>query len=746
MTGYPFGSTTELSPLPYNECLPELLLSLIGAALTLAAAWAAGRFLLRHLPVPPVLFLAAGAPLLSLAIFGLLVFSAASAPAFLTLLAAMLALLFFPRRVEPVLEAEPRDRGARLLAGCILGPYGVLYIVNALAPEIQPDAYNYHLGLVSAWLREPSAFTSRVGFYDVLPLGLQTVFAAAFSLGKHTAAKLVHLALLAATVPLLFSLGRRLRLKDYVPAAASVLYVCSPVAGISGTASYTDAALVFFMLAALWLLLAWHGQDDDRYLLPAGLVMGFCYALKISALVLAPVALVWVLSRRRARASLLFAAGLVLAIAPWMIRAAALTGNPLAPLYNGLFPNPHFYESTEKQLAQMLRNYGGVQAFEVPAELTLKGRRLQGLIGPVFLLTPLALLVLRRRAGRLLLAAAAIAAIPWFFNLGARFLMPALALLSVALALSLPRRLALLLAGIQAVACWPQVVDLYADRDAWRLRGMPWRAALRLEPEPDYLRRVLPAYRVSEMVERHARPGDRVLDLATSSAAAYHRAESLTPWHSAEAERLSDALKLASPLERGILFQAREQWSNQILMGLRVRTRTTAEREWSALEIEVLGEEGEEVRPDRRWILDAWPNPWETPALFDRNLSTRWTTRQPVRTGMHVDVYFQRPILTTGVRLVLPWWDKETSLELYGLPPGQPWTLLSAALEIKSHAPVNLRTSATQSLRRQRIRYILTPVGYEGIGLLGRTLVDNPGDWGVEVLEHAGDVYMLAIR
>ena len=61
---------------------------------------------------------------------------------------------------------------------------------------------------------------------------------------------------------------------------AAVFYFCAPVAGITGSSSYNDAAGVFFLFAAFYLLL----PGDHRYLLSAGALAGFCYAIKLPGL------------------------------------------------------------------------------------------------------------------------------------------------------------------------------------------------------------------------------------------------------------------------------------------------------------------------------------------------------------------------------------------------------------------------------------------------------------------------------
>src|SRR6266481_2411804 len=155
------------------------------------------------------------------------------------------------------------------LPAVILAIYGILYLIHALAPEIQPDAITYHLGLVAEYARL-GRFPDRVGFFEMLPQGMEMLFLFAFVIGKHSAEKLVHFGFLLATVPLMIELGRRARVSDRLSCAAAALYFCAPVVGATGTSTYNDAALVFFTLATLLTLLLWKQEGEDRYLIATG--------------------------------------------------------------------------------------------------------------------------------------------------------------------------------------------------------------------------------------------------------------------------------------------------------------------------------------------------------------------------------------------------------------------------------------------------------------------------------------------
>ena len=214
-------------------------------------------------------------------------------------------------------------------AWIIFAAYGVWYLVNALAPETIADGITYHLGLPNEYLRL-GGFPDHITFYDVVPQGMEMLYTVAFAFGRHAAAKLVEFAFFLATIPLIFRVGRRLGATDLACLVAAVFYFCAPVAGITGSSSYNDAAGVFFMLAAFYLLLL----ADARYLLPAGVLAGFCYAIKLPGVVVVAGAVLFVAAQRRWKPVLIVAAGAVLMMAPWVVRAAVLTGNPVAPLMN----------------------------------------------------------------------------------------------------------------------------------------------------------------------------------------------------------------------------------------------------------------------------------------------------------------------------------------------------------------------------------------------------------------------------
>ncbi len=710
-----------------------LLYALFGAAFTLATAYALGILLMRRRPAPPEILLAIGAATESVLIFFLLVGHAAHWGAFLAVgAAAMLAAWRFRGVTTKYPVGIPRA------AWIILVPYGVWYLVNALAPETLADGITYHLGLPNEYLRL-RGFPDHITFYDVVPQGMEVLYTVAFAFGRHAAAKLVEFAFFLATIPLIFRTGRRLGASDLACTVAAVFYFCAPVAGITGSSSYNDAAGVFFMLAVFYLLLL----GDSRYLLAAGALAGFCYAIKLPGIVVVAGAVLFVAAQRRWKPVLVVAAGGALMMAPWIVRATVLTGNPVAPLMNRVFPNPYFHIATEQELAANLRSFGEVRPLHVPWELAF-GDHLTGTFGPLLLALPIGLLALRYRAGRLLWGAALLLALPWLANTGARFLMPAVLLAGMALGMVLPRPAAWAAIAIQAVLCWPHVQDTWETRYSFRLHDFPLAAAVGAEPEADYCKRRFEEYNVARMIERVTPPDSRILALL-AVANAYLDREVAVTWQSAEADRLLDTLRLASVYSDVPTFDWKAVWPERVVRTVRFRMPAAYPGEWDINEVQLFSGE-DRLFNSPQWTFGGWPNRWEAPLAFDLNLATRWRTWEPVREGMHMDVELGNPQRLTAAVLVSHTPALGVPLEVHGLDVKGQWHLLSNALEAIPRKRQDIRLEASRAIKRAGFRYLLVPTGNGGNAPLGNVLLGNEAEWGMELAGGAGRFMLYRVK
>ncbi len=709
-----------------------------------------GNVCLRRLAAPWTLALAVGAAAESTIVFLMLVAHDGHRGHFILLGAVCAALYWWmgrggERLADPV-QARA-DRVSLYVAGVALAFYGVLYLINALAPELEPDALGYHLGLTAEYVRL-GRFPRRVGFFEMVPQGLEMLFVPAFAFGRHSAARLVHCAFLLASVPLMLRIGRRLGLPDNAALAAAVLYFCAPVAGVAGTSAYTDAGGVYFTLATFYALLVWRDTRDMRYLAVAGLTAGFCYAIKFPGGLVAVLAVVFVVAvERKIRIrQVALVAGTAMAMAsPWILRSLDMTGDPVAPLASGIFHNAYFHASMEGSLATSLGSLGAVRWWRVPYELIVGGA-FNGTMGPVFFALPLGLLALRKGAGRLCWVAAALLAAPWFWNTGARFLMPALPFLALALALglaiSLPRQALWVLVAVQAVGCWPQTMRLYHPAYTWRLERIPWRAALRIQPEQEYLAEYLTGYYVARLIEEHTAPGERIFSMIPVPIA-YTDREVLEFWHSAEAAQLRDTLRVGLRTN-DTTFDVRAQWTPQKMQGIRIRVPQRLTAEWVIHEIKLFAGE-ERVYGNPQWQLDAWPNVWELPLAFDGNMATRWHSWEPLRAGMYVEADFDRELELSSAVMTSPTAYYPVTFEFYGREQDG-WRLLTSQASVTQRPLGDLKTAATRAVRAAGFQYILTDDNINGNGLLGATVLGHEREWGLEKTAQVGSLLLFRIK
>ena len=357
---------------------------------------------------------------------------------------------------------------------------------------------------------------------------------------------------------------------------------------------------------------------------------------------------------------------------------------------------------------------------------------------------PVSLLALRRPAGRILWLAAAILALPWLWNHGARFLVPALPLVALAFAMAAPRPVLAAVLGLQAIACWPAALDLYTS--SWRLTGFPWRAALRIEPEPVYLSRMCPLeYNLARRIDSVTRPGEKIFSLM-AVARAYTDREPLIYWESAEAERLLDTLRVAGPYAGYPFYDLKAAWPLQSLKGVRFRLLKPHPGEWCIHEVR-LWRDSERVRGDPRWSIDAWPHSEELPSAFDGNLATRWRTWEPMRPGMFVEVLFDQPQALTAATLVSHSPTYKVPVEFQGLGLDGAWKTLATVSEGVRRAPEDLRPSASYALRRAGFSYILVSTASdEGNSPLGKPMAADPAAWNLDVTAHVAGVYLFHLR
>ncbi len=662
-----------------------------------------------------------GAGVLSLLVFALAAVHLAYKGVFLTLGLLAFGLCYASARrggAKPVLPLVPSRW--RVLFWCGYIAYLMVYLPTAMAPEVSPDGVSYHVGLVARYYHTHSLQWLTTNMYASLSEGIEMLFLFAYGLatglGRPSAAAMTHFLFLL-TLPFgMLSYGRRFGMPG-VGVAGALLFFMTPVVGKSGSSAYNDVAVAAILFGLFYVLQVWAAERKEGLLVVAGLLAGFAYAAKYTAFPAVPFALAYVAFQLRREKAAAFRAVLIttgcalILIAPWVVKNIIVVRNPVAPLFNSYFPNPYFHVAMEKEYVTFMRHFNDVAYRDIPLEVCIRGNKLIGVVGPVFLLSPLALLALRRKQGRLLLLATVVFGATFFGNIETRFLIPALPFLSLALALALSWRfwpLALVLA--HAALSWPLVVDRYVDSHAWRFGEFPWKTAFLRKGEDLYLMKHLgDSFDMARLIKDKVPPGETILSLGTALPRAYiPQQEVIFAYESAWGRNMALAVQVSQFESSGPILRAAYKFPARKIERLRVVQSGRADwMSWGVDELRFYRNRVEVPR-DSRWRLRANPNPWDVQLAFDNNPSTRWSSWEDYRPGMNLDVDFGRAVEIDEVVVTGPPDEDQPPLRVEEWSNGA-WHAVPAAFSReKIPMPERLRTSAAEYLKANGVRWLAT--------------------------------------
>jgi hypothetical protein len=324
---------------------------------------------------------------------------------------------------------------------------------------------------------------------------------------------------------------------------------------------------------------------------------------------------------------------------------------------------------------------------------------LDGLLGPVFLLAPLALWSLRRKEGRRLLLAAAVFGVNYFNIIGARFLIPILPFVALAMMLaiaSLPR-LAVALVLVHALISWPAQVSRYCSPDAWRLVRVPWRQALRIKSTDEYLEKNMFFYGVAQMVDRNTPPGATVFTYRPIPES-YTSRRILVQWESEPNQVAGVMIQAASfPSEApnwriGFSFPRRE------LTAVRLVTVNSGRVQWRIHDAYVMDS-------DRPVALQTTADRADA---LDGNPITFWRSSEFLAPGQSFEMDFHWKQTLDRVLIQTSLDQRDVKLKLEGRDPSGAWRTLSDTPEAHEEPGPDLRHAAIEQLKRRGIGYLLS--------------------------------------
>jgi len=388
--------------------------------------------------------------------------------------------------------------------------------VCALAPVTAWDAGVAHIALPADYVRN-----GRIGLidgnnYSAYPHLMHALYALAYCSGER-AVSLVSWTFGALACGMAYVLGARIDGRKCGIIAAAVL-ATAPIFVDQAGAPSLDLAFTATVLAALHALTAWRQTRDVGWLVLAGIVTGagcgirhtgYLVAILLTALVVADGA------PRRLRNACVFAVAGATAALPWLMRSAAVSGNPFYPLFASLFGTAVLpdVDAASFLTHSSIQGVGILDFILFPFRVVLDPKRYGGwTTSPGILVVALGipgLFIGGREARRLGAFSGAGIACMFFIRRFARYLLPFFAPLAIVAAIAVCRAkrlrgplLAVLLAGF-ALGLVPGAA----------MTAIRFSAALGLESRDAFLTRRIERYPAFAWANAHLEPDGVVLTL-----------------------------------------------------------------------------------------------------------------------------------------------------------------------------------------------------------------------------------------
>jgi hypothetical protein len=321
------------------------------------------------------------------------------------------------------------------------------------------------------------------------------------------------------------------------------------------------------------------------------------------------------------------------------------------------------------------------------------------------LLAPFALFALRFKFCRPLLLAAVIFAVPGYFNVGSRFLIPSLPFVALAMGIAMaevPGALPVL-AVFQVFLCWPAVLSTYCAPWNWRLSTFPLTYAFRVEPPERFLARWLPDYPLKLQIEAFVPKGEKIFSFAGRPDAYFDR--DFVVSYESTLGNLAHAI-MWTPQAYMPGHRQHFKMLPVTTSGIRVVNMGTSTGYWTVTEMRLYSG-GREVPRSPNWRVSAEPNGWEAPLAFDNSYATRWSTWQPMSPGDRIQVEFPSAQPIDDVVLECePSAGAQPQVEIR-LSNGR-WAPVTDTVEDeKAGPPEGIRRAATRDLKALGFHYML---------------------------------------
>jgi hypothetical protein len=399
-------------------------------------------------------------------------------------------------------------------SGWVAGLCLASFLLAGAAPATDWDALAYHLDIPKTYLAMGRMAPLPFSFNANMPHGCELLYVLPLSLAGAPAAQMLHgLFGLAACCMMPLLSERRSN-----PLALAAACSCPLFLTMASTAN-AELLLGLFFAGGLCASLS-PRLKEARWALVAGLFAGACASVKYTGLWYAAAILLCSARRWGVRRLPLAIAAFAVPILPWLIRAACITGNPVFPVLNSVFPSELWSDVQSRQLHSLYGSIGMgrglVDYLLIPYRLLRHARpdyaHFNGVISPLHLgLVPCAFLA-RDQARTRLLQALGLVALVWAASVqNLRYLAPLLPCIAWAGAAGLEA------AGSGRLRTWASraavAVCCLLCAASWSQKGPALSAASGRVTAEEYVRASVPGASAIAFINRSLPENSQVLAL-----------------------------------------------------------------------------------------------------------------------------------------------------------------------------------------------------------------------------------------
>ena len=235
----------------------------------------------------------------------------------------------------------------------LLGALIVSIVILSWVPPVSRDALVHHLAVPKLYLKHGGMYEIPFMPFSYYPMNLDLLYLIPLYFSNDIVPKFIHFTFALLTAWLIFSYLRQ-RLNVTYGLFGALFFLSIPLIVKLSITAYVDLGLIFFSTASLLLLLKWVETGfQAKFLVLSALFCGLGLGTKYNGLVtffLLTLFAPFLYSRRArkrkpnffkaAAQGIIFFSVALLVFSPWMIRNYQWKGNPVYPLYSGVFNPP----------------------------------------------------------------------------------------------------------------------------------------------------------------------------------------------------------------------------------------------------------------------------------------------------------------------------------------------------------------------------------------------------------------------